>query len=505
MSTGWFIEFQEEIWRWHNFDFTTQKRKLSLECACCARMMLHRVRYLPMKNSQRLLPVALVIAATNAHAMEDRFWDYYTPYPSNFIGSGEWWRGDALTGDWWGTRNWLDEEKGVEFSGTYTTDLAGNPLGGMEQGFTYTDNMAFGVKLDLEKIIGWRGATFTIAATDRNGDNLSQNFVGNQFTVQQIYGGQTVILTDLHLVQKFWDDKASIKIGRFSAGDDFASSPLYWLYMNNGIDGNPQALPVNASFSAYPWASWATRVRLDPSPDWNAQLGLYQVSNRTFSRSLNGLNMGFEPTDGVMFVGQLAWTPEFFQRPVKRVESSAGESVEDEFEKHAGDMRGLPGHYWFGGYYSTWSSYSQFGSDQTAGGAFGFYWHADQMVYQESPGSDQGLIFWTAFVLSPQENVAKLPFQWNAGTVYQGLLSGRDNDAAIFGLAYGQFSSDYSDAGLAYREDPASFELALEWGYRIQLNRFFYIQPDVQYIVQPGGTGSIPDALVIGAQIGVSF
>jgi porin len=147
-----------------------------------------------------------------AQAYESRFWDYYTPYPSNFIGSDEWWRGDSLTGDWWGTRNWLDKDKGIEFSGTYTTDLAGNPVGGMEQGFTYTDNIAFGLKFDLEKLVGWRGATFTIAATDRNGTSLSQNYIGNQFTVQQIFGGQTAILTGLHLTQRLLDDKMEIKV-----------------------------------------------------------------------------------------------------------------------------------------------------------------------------------------------------------------------------------------------------------------------------------------------------
>jgi porin len=110
-----------------------------------------------------------------------------------------------------------------------------------------------------------------------------------------------------------------------------------------------------------------------------------------------------------------------------------------------------------------------------------------------------------AFVLSPQQNIAKLPFQWNSGIVYQGLLPGRDNDSAIFGLAYGNFSADYGQAGLAYDGDPVSYEMALEWGYRIQLNRFFYVQPDVQYIIQPGGTGSIPNALVLGMQIGVTF
>jgi porin len=203
-----------------------------------------------------------------------------------------------------------------------------------------------------------------------------------------------------------------------------------------------------------------------------------------------------------MFVGQVGWTPEFFKSRVKRVPTER--ELAEDGEALESDMHGLPGHYWFGAYYSTWE-YAQFGSTQTAANTYGFYWHADQTVYQEAPGTDQGLTLWTAFVLSPQENIAKLPFQWNAGTIYQGLLPRRDNDSTIFGLAWGNFSSDYSDAGLAYQGDPASFELALEIGYRIQLNRFFYVQPDVQYILQPGGTGSIPNALVLGAQIGVSF
>ena len=448
-----------------------------------------------------LAAFAALCAVHVAHAYESRFWDYYTPYPSNFIGSEEWWRGDALTGDWWGTRNWMDKDTGIEFSGTYTTDLAGNPVGGMEQGFTYTDNIAFGAKLDLEKLVGWHGATFTIAATDRNGTSLSQNYIGNQFTVQQIFGGQTIILTGLHLTQRLLDDKMEIKVGRFSAGDDFASSPLYWLYMNNGIDGNPQALPVNASFSAYPWASWAARVRFEPSPDWDAMFGLYQVSNKTFNRYLHGVNFSFEPTDGVMFLGQVGWTPEFFRRPVKRVETEREEN--EELSEAEENMHGLPGHYWFGAYYSTWE-YAQFGSTQSAANAYGFYWHADQKVYEEAPGSDQGLTLWTAFVLSPQENIAKIPFQWNCGVAYQGVVPQRDQDIAMFGLAYGSFSDDYGNAGNAYNGEPVSYEMALEWGYRIQFNRFLYAQPNIQYIVQPGGTGSIPNAFVLGLQIGVT-
>lgn len=197
-------------------------------------------------NSRPLLLAAFVFAVTipPLHA-SNRFYDYYTPEPSNFIGSQEWWNGDTASGDWWGTRTWMAEDFGIEFALNYTANIAGNPVGGIYQGFTYTDNIGFGARLNLEKLIGWHGAALTVSGLDRNGTSLSQQYIGNQFTVQQVYGGQTAMLYALYLTQKMWDDIAELKVGRFATGDDFASSPLYWLYMNNGIDGNPQALPVN--------------------------------------------------------------------------------------------------------------------------------------------------------------------------------------------------------------------------------------------------------------------
>ena len=470
-------------------------------------------------NSRPLLLAAFVFVVTipPLHA-SNRFYDYYTPEPSNFIGSQEWWNGDTASGDWWGTRTWMAEDLGIEFALNYTANIAGNPVGGIYQGFTYTDNIGFGARLNLEKLIGWHGAALTVSGLDRNGTSLSQQYIGNQFTVQQVYGGQTAMLYALYLTQKMWDDIAELKVGRFATGDDFASSPLYWLYMNNGIDGNPQALPVNGQFSAYPWAVWAARLRLDPSPEWNAQLGIYQVSERTFVPYYHGVNMGFQASDGVMLIGQLGWTPEFFKRSVpatdydtgggqSSIAPSRGRLKFSSDNKAVADhtkMKGYPGHYWFGAYYSSWE-YPQFGVSNTTPNAYGLYWHADQMVFQETPGSDQGLTLWTAFVLCPQQNISKVPFQWNAGTVYQGLVPGRDKDMTVFGLAWGNFSSDYSSAGDAYEGLPASYECALEWGYRIQFNKFFYVQPDIQYIIRPGGTGSIPNALVLGAQIGVNF
>ena len=46
----------------------------------------------------------------------------------------------------------------------------------------------------------------------------------------------------------------------------------------------------------------------------------------------------------------------------------------------------------------------------------------------------------------------------------------------------------------------------MEWTYIFRFrNGAYFLQPDLQYILRPNGTGQIPDALVCGAQVGVNF
>lgn len=463
-----------------------------------------------MKYLPALLAAGSLLLSHTLQAELSRFADYYNP-ESPHIGSREWWGGGYALGDWWGVRSGLLND-GVTISLTYTNNIAGNPVGGESAGFTYTDNTYFGLELELEKLIGWQGAKFTISGLNRAGSSLSEKNIGNQFTVQQVYGGQTAMFYGLVLEQKLLEDRVALKLGRFATGDDFASSPLYWLYMNNGIDGNPQALPVNAQFSAYPWAVWAARLKVKPTEETEAMFGVYQVSDRVFDRAYQGLDWSIRSGDGVLLITQWGWHPEFFKKSVPAeadedtADSPASTTTDSKSLKQPIPMvsKGLPGHYWFGAYYSPWQ-YAQFGTSETAGNAYGFYWHADQMVYQEAPGSDQGLTLWSAFVLSPQQNIAKLPFQANAGLVYKGLLPTRDDDYTVLGFVYGKFSRNYARSQNDLDQGYPQYEIVLEYGYRIQLTKFAYFQPDLQWVINPGGTGNIPNALVLGAQMGVTF
>ena len=51
----------------------------------------------------------------------------------------------------------------------------------------------------------------------------------------------------------------------------------------------------------------------------------------------------------------------------------------------------------------------------------------------------------------------------------------------------------------------ATYEMAVEATYVIVLNENISIQPDMQYIFRPNGNDDIDDALVLGAQLVVSF
>lgn len=415
-----------------------------------------------------------------------------------FGADNSWLEAKFATGTWNGERDKLNEQ-GIEPFLFYTGIYSGNPIGGVQQGSTYVDDYYFGVNLFLEKLTGWRGAKITISGVNRDGTGLTDNFVGSRYDVQQTVGGQNIFFYQFFLDQRFWDDKASIKIGRFGASDDFnGASAIYSRYLNNGIDGDIRNVLFDTQFSAYPFATWAARLRLEPTKETIAQIGVFQTWDQIFNRDNNGLDWKIRNSDGVFLIAEYGWTPQLFKQPVVKEGSGKDSATVTE-------MKGLPGNYHFGASLSPWNGYREFGTGNKVSNSYGFYIHGDQMVYQESPGSDEGLTLWAASGYYPQSNIAIVPFQVNVGAIYTGLLPSRPKDQMIGGLIYGRFSRDYARTVEAAGNGNPKYELVVEAAYRIQLTNFAWIQPDVQFVNKPSGTGRIPDAVVIGAETGITF
>jgi porin len=104
-----------------------------------------------------------------------------------------------------------------------------------------------------------------------------------------------------------------------------------------------------------------------------------------------------------------------------------------------------------------------------------------------------------------------MPFFSTAGFLVRGLFPSRPGDGGGFGVVFGQFSNDLQDSQQRARQTNPTvgvqrYETALEFTYGFRFRGgALILQPDLQYIIRPGGTGQIPDAFVGGVRVGINF
>ena len=375
------------------------------------------------------------------------------------------------------------EDRGIFLGGSYTTDLLGNPVGGKSAGFTYYGQVQVLLVAELEKLAGWRGGYFVAGMMDSAGTDLSRRHVGNYFDVAEISSIPTVVLGPLYLEQRWEAWATSLKLGRMGIGQDFVVMDMFNLYLG-GIDGHTPVFGYNTFWSSNARSTWAGVLKTEPHEDWSLRYGIYQATRANGVIANHGLNMEIGRGDGIQMFGEVGWKTEL---P----------------DVWGGAAEGLTGNHKFGGYWSSWD-YGTFGGG-SVGATNGFYWIGEQMVWREREGADEGVTVWYSFVYAPQGEVARFPFFSGAGAGWKGAVEGRPEDWILFGSYFGtmsgEFAAEQEAAGLG---DP-DYEWVLEWDYRAQLTPWLYVMPGVQFVVRPGGTGRIPNALVIGAEIGVTF
>ncbi len=389
-----------------------------------------------------------------------------------------------LLGNWNGERLKL-HDKGFDMNFTYVSDILGNPIGGKSRGIAQAGSMGLDLTFNLEKLLAMKGLTFFTSLVWRNGTNLSSQKIGNQFPVAQVFGGESYRLNELYLKETLCKNHLTLKAGRLDAGNDFLQSYFYYYFVSNAFDGNPISVFFNSGFSAYPNATWGGYFDFKIKDSFLIQWGVYNVNPNINKNKYHGCNFTFENTDGVLLITQ--WNYLLHQAPQ--------------------DKR-LPGNYRVGYFYQTGKKARFSGEEQK--GNYCFYALFDQSVYHKK---DTWITPFASFIFAPQ-NRNLFPFFFDCGIAYDGIIPSRPDDALSFGAAYGSYSPDLRqqqrlarDRGLLgpFGDRPEDFELVLEINYWWQITKWFVVTPDVQYIIHPKGYPNIENALVIGAQIGVTF
>ena len=251
-----------------------------------------------------------------------------------------------MFGDWGGTRTRL-QNRGVDFVSGYVGESATNLDGGFDDDTVtrYASQLAVGVDLDLEKLLGIPAAQMRFVATERFGDSLSEDRISDPrapelAAAQEIYGrGEILRLTDFWYQQQFLDGQLEIKAGRFGVGEDFNvfACDLQNLAFCGSQVGNWTDIWYN-----WPVSQLAFRARWVFSPQWYVQVGVIDENPNELKTS-NKFRLGNSGSNGVLLPVEEAWTPRLWSARLPGRYSAgyyyATGNADDVLEDVNGDLR----------------------------------------------------------------------------------------------------------------------------------------------------------------------
>jgi porin len=445
--------------------------------------------------------LALLAVAPQARAQHDGYVDF--------------WHRDTLTGNWDGLRDELADQ-GITFSMTYTAELWGNVSGGIKRGAAYDGALLPEIDVDLEKLVGWTGASFSASMLQGHGPSIATGWVGNLMGAS----GTAVIppatrLFDLWVQQNLFGDVLSIRAGVMNVDAEFMTNVTGSTFLNTTFGWSAWVgsdLPGGGP--AYPLSAPGVRVRVKPPIDNTYIQAAVFSGDPTGHNGSNSLSTSIPTGTVISFSGGVFTIVE------------AGYAVNQ--EKGA---KGPPEAFKLGGWYHSSNHFQdqRFATDGLSladplstgvplnhHGDWGIYASADGTFYQTADGNNLSGFARIGTATPNDRNL--ISFYADAGLTYSGLIPTRDDDTV--GIAVGFARIGANARGLDqdtqfFTGNPLypvrSQEVVMEVTYQAQVTPWLTVQPDFQYVFNPDGGVLNPNgsrrgnAVVLGVRSVITF
>ena len=394
-------------------------------------------------------------------------------------------QGQYLFGDWDGKRTELAQQ-GIKFEANILTDTAYLAEGGRNEGADplTSAQLWLGTQLDMEKLAGWDGVTVRAVATARQGQSTSvRDLQGNaphMANVQGTFGrgNQDSRLSELSIEKTFKDQGLSIKAGRLGLGMDFNvmacdfASTAFCAAQMGKWQGN---IWMNT-----PVSQWGARVKQRLNPEVAVQVGVYEFNpdNGNGKAEGQGWSLNTDHADGVTIPAEVVWTPKSF-------------------------VNGLPGSYRIGGMYNTADDIANQKDIATGEGKNRTFagWLAIEQQLTSTGSGRQGLHSFANFTWHDRDT-NKVDNSQQIGVKYIGLVDSQPND--ILGLAVNRVhvNNRFADSRPAFNADA---EYNIELNYSYNATKWLMLRPNLQYVINPGSSNNVDDALVLGLTTRIIF
>jgi len=353
----------------------------------------------------------------------------------------------------------------------YLGELVNVAAGGARRGSAYSGVAAAQLTLRLHELVGWRGARALVLLLGTHGGSPSA-LVGDLQGVSDLEAPSGINVGEAWIQQSMFGGRVSLLAGRFDLSTEFDFTRTGTLFLNNSLGIGPEfALSGERGPSVYPFTFAGARLAVRATRHVVARVALL--------------------ADGLR-VGEIAL--------VAREDSAATRVVS---QLDAG--RGVPQAYStklaVGGWYYDLRlpdlvDLRPDGTPVQLRGSHGFYLIADRTLWRAPHGAPGALSGFLQLGIG-DPRVVPIGRYVGGGVAMLAPLASRAQDEVGLAVATALTGSHFARAQAERRRD-ATNEVALEMTYFAQVTSWLAVQPDVQLVLNAGGTRESPDALVLG-------
>jgi len=415
-------------------------------------------------------------------------------------------RTNFLLGDLFGLRTAL-AKYGVSLAIQETSEIQGNPIGGIRRGADYDGLTQAILQLYTQRAFGWYGGLFNISALQIHGRNLSTDNLASLQTSSGIQADRATRLWEAWYDQKFLDeDRADIKVGQLSVDQDFIASPN-GAYFVNTMFGWPLVPSVDlpGGGPAYPLSNLGVRGRWRPVDPVTLLVGVF---NGNPASTLGGDAQMANPSGTSLPLngGTLVFAEVQYTYP------AIGALV------YPGAGAPLGHTYKIGMWYDT----ERFGDQRLLTpqgtplqhrGDYSIYAVADQMAWRDQAFPNRSVSVFGRVMGTPEAARNLVDFSVNGGVVYHAPFATRTTDTVGLGFGWAHVSRQARAADADAAVPRRSSETFVELTYQYQVHPWWQLQPDLQYVCNPGGGIAHPldpsqrvhDELALGLRTTILF
>jgi porin len=383
-----------------------------------------------------------------------------------------------LTGDWGGERAKL-VSAGIDLQANYTADYWSNLSGGIHTGSTFQDNLDLTMAIDGEKLYGLQGSKIWIYFLNNSGSEFNKKHVGSGEGVDNIeVNTETFKLFEAWVEQNFWGDVVSLRGGLYNLNSEFDATESSAIFLNPtyGIDTAYAGTGVNGP-SVFPTSSLAARLKIAPTEKSYLMAAILDGVPGSPANP-HGTHIDLGRKDGMLVAAEAGY----------------------------GDLDG--GRIGVGGWrYSAKADHlSQVDDDgnPVRGHSHGAYIIMEKTLYHPGGDADRHLDGFIRFARGNEE-VNQFLYSGSVGLAYTGPLESRKEDVAGLTFHGARNGSPYRSAAIAGGSPVETGEWGTELTYSAQVTPWLSVQPDVQYIRDPGTNPLIEEAVIAGLRTKVSF